>query len=58
MKSKTSMLEYCKVIFEKVSFSHALFKKELHKSSNLLAEEEMDQLYTWCKNRFETINIS
>jgi len=58
MKSKTSMLEYCKVILEKVSFSHELFKKELHKSSNLLSEDEMDQLYSWCKNRFETIKIS
>lgn len=52
------MLEYCKVILEKVSFSHELFKKELHKSSNLLSEDEMDQLYSWCKNRFETIKIS
>ncbi len=58
MKRRTSMLEYCKIILVKVSFSHELFKKELRKSSYLLQEDEMDQLYAWCKKRFGMTIIS
>lgn len=58
MKRRTSMLEYCKIILVKVSFSQELFQKELHKSSCLLQEDEMDQLYDWCKKRFGMTIIS
>jgi len=42
------MLEYCKTILQKVSFSPALFSKELKKSLNWLQKDEAYLLRTWC----------
>ncbi len=42
------MLEYTKTILQKVSFSPALFGKELKKSINWLQKEEVNILRSWC----------
>jgi len=42
------MLEYTKTILQKVSFSPALFGKELKKSLNWLQKEELNILRAWC----------
>lgn len=42
------MLEYTKTILQKVSFSPALFGKELKKSLNWLQKEEVNILRSWC----------
>ncbi|MEQ9217965.1 MAG: hypothetical protein RLO17_07985 [Cyclobacteriaceae bacterium] len=52
-KTKTSQLEYCKIILKKVSFSRELFKKEFTKSLDRLAESESKALSTWCLENFE-----
>jgi len=44
----TAMLEYTKTILHKVSFSPALFGKELRKSLKWLKKEEVYVLRTWC----------
>ncbi len=46
------MLEYSKLILEKVSFDRFLFEKELLKCLNLLIMEEARELRVWCKNKF------
>lgn len=42
------MLEYTKNILQKVSFSQALFGKELKKSLQWLQKEEIYILRSWC----------
>lgn len=42
------MLEYTKTILQKVSFSPALFGKELKKSLKWLQKDEAYILRTWC----------
>jgi hypothetical protein len=42
------MLEYTKTILQKVSFSPALFGKELKKSLQWLHKEEALVLKAWC----------
>ena len=42
------MLEYTKTILQKVSFSPALFGKELKKSLQWLKKEEINILRSWC----------
>jgi hypothetical protein len=42
------MLEYTKTILQKVSFSPALFGKELKKSLQWLQKEEIMALKAWC----------
>jgi hypothetical protein len=46
------MLEYSKLILEKVSFDPKLFTKEYRKAYNVLNESDRTALYAWCKNRF------
>ena len=41
-------LEYAKLILQKVSFSHKLFKKELGKAINHLSREDVIELRFWC----------
>jgi hypothetical protein len=50
-----SMLEYVKLILEKVSFDRRLFEKELEKGIKQLVPSEVRQLKTWCYTRFGTI---
>jgi hypothetical protein len=49
------MLEYCKTVLQKVSFSPALFKKELNKSQKWLQKEEIYLLQAWCVLTFGDI---
>ncbi len=42
------MLEYTKTILQKVSFSPALFGKELRKSLQWLQKDEIYVLRSWC----------
>jgi len=52
MKGKNfrqSMLAYCKLILEKMSFSKKLFLKEYRKSFSYLSEEEQNELKKWVR---------
>ena len=46
------MLEYCKTILSKVSFSKFLFEKELKKAIKALVNEELRELKKWCYTKF------
>lgn len=46
------MLEYCKLILEKVSFDKRLFEKELRKSFQYLLPNEAKELISWVKANF------
>lgn len=46
------MLEYTKLILEKVSFDVRLFHRELRKASHNLSQEEFDRLQSWCNDRY------
>ena len=46
------MLDYVKLILEKVSFDQQLFEKELKKSIKQLISEELDELKNWCYQKF------
>ncbi|MDX2303346.1 MAG: hypothetical protein NW226_11125 [Microscillaceae bacterium] len=45
----SSMLEYCKIILEKMSFDPHLFKKEYRKSLRYLAKHECKELKKWIR---------
>lgn len=49
------MLDYVKVILEKVSFESSLFEKELKKSLKLLSFREVRELRKWCYEKFGSI---
>jgi hypothetical protein len=57
IKSKCSMkmIEYVKLILEKVSFERELFEKELKKGLKLLSFKEIRELRKWCYERFGSI---
>ena len=44
-----TMLEYCKTILHKISFSKSLFKKEYKKTFKYLNERERAELKKWLK---------
>ncbi len=46
------MLEYIKLILQKVSFDQNLFEKELKKSIRQLIKEELEDLKRWCYDNF------
>lgn len=46
------MLEYTKMILEKVSFEPKIFRKELKKAINYISKEEYRHLKDWCKRNF------
>ncbi len=46
------MLEYIKVVLQKVSFNRYLFEKELRKAVRTLIPVELLQLRTWCYEQF------
>ena len=46
------MLEYCKTILSKVSFSKSLFEKELRKAIKALIGDELRELQRWCYVKF------
>lgn len=47
-----TMLEYTKMILEKVSFEPRIFRKELRKSLRYISREEYNHLKNWVKIRF------
>ena len=47
-----TMLEYIKMILQKVSFDKSLFEKELKKAIAMLVPEEIKQLKSWCYAQF------
>ncbi|MBC8154026.1 MAG: hypothetical protein H7Z72_14055 [Bacteroidetes bacterium] len=47
-----TMLEYIKMILQKVSFDKNLFEKELKKAIAMLVPEEIKQLKSWCYEQF------
>ena len=52
IKNLIAMLEYTKMILQKVSFSPALFAKELKKSIKWLQGDEIRALRSWCLTTF------
>jgi hypothetical protein len=46
------MLDYCKIILEKMSFDRALFTKELKKALSYLSEKERIDFKNWCYKKF------
>jgi uncharacterized protein YqeY len=48
----TTLLEYFKIILEKVSFDAKLFEKELRKALAQLAKAELKILKNWCYEQF------
>lgn len=46
------MLEYSKLILQKVSFNGDLFKKELGKAVKFLKRDEIVMLQIWCMVTF------
>lgn len=49
------MLEYIKMILDKVSFDSKLFEKELKKGLKELMPAEMKELKNWCYEKFGKI---
>jgi len=49
------MLEYAKIILQKVSFDGLLFEKELRKVLGDLGKDEPAKLYVWCTEYFGDI---
>lgn len=50
-----SMLEYIKIILDKVSFDKSLFEKELKKGLSQLVPNEIKQLKEWCYAKYGSI---
>ncbi len=48
-----SMLEYCKLILEKISFSRTLFRKEYRKTFRYLDAREHFELKTWLRAKMK-----
>ncbi len=48
----TSMLDYCKLILEKVSFDRKLFEKELVKAVGILIPTDREELKGWVVRNF------
>lgn len=51
-KEQKNMLNYIKVILDKVSFDKHLFEKELRKALKSLMPNEVKVLREWCIQRF------
>jgi hypothetical protein len=47
-----TMLEFSKMILEKVSFEPRIFKKELRKALRKASAEEFRHLMAWCREKF------
>ena len=55
---KQSMLAYCKVVLQKMSFSKRLFLKEYRKSLAWLSPEEQNELRRWVRDWKDNITTS
>lgn len=51
-KLNKTMLDYVKLILEKVSFDQSLFEKELKKSIRDLIHDDLLELKKWCYENF------
>jgi hypothetical protein len=49
------MLEYVKMILDKVSFDKKLFEKELKKGLKDLLPDEIKELKSWCYEKFGSL---
>lgn len=49
-----SMLDYSKMILEKVSFDANLFQKEFRKAISKLMQPDAQELIKWCYSRYGT----
>jgi hypothetical protein len=47
-----TMLEFTKIVLEKVSFSPQLFRKELRKALRKCSSEDFRSLMNWCRTQF------
>lgn len=47
-----TLVEYIKIILQKVSFDAKLFEKELKKAIRMLVPEELSQLKAWCYDQY------
>ena len=52
-KSESSMLKYCKVVLDRISFDRKLLIKEYRKSLKWLSREESTVLKAWMRIRFK-----
>ena len=52
-----SMLEYIKIILQKVSFDRRLFEKELRKAIRMLMPIEIKRLRAWCYENYSTVYL-
>lgn len=50
---KVSMLEYCKLVLVKISFSRRLFRREYRKTFRYLGPKEHFELKNWLRNRLK-----
>ena len=50
-----NMLEYIKIILDKVSFDKKIFEKELKKGLKELLSFEIKELKSWCYEKFGKI---
>tara|TARA_B100000900_G_C20291129_1_gene598128 strand:- start:46 stop:228 length:183 start_codon:yes stop_codon:yes gene_type:complete len=48
------MLEFSKIVLQKVSFDHLLFKKELSKSIKWMNKNDLKDFRKWCLKMFGT----
>ena len=46
------MLEYSKLVLQKVRFSKFLFEKELRKAKSIITNAETKEFCTWCTSEF------
>ncbi len=49
------MLDYAKIILQKVSFNKALFEKELRKALKTLLPNELAAFRAWCYQQFSRL---
>lgn len=47
-----TMLEYCKLILEKVSFDKSLFNRELFKALVQIEPDDLPNFKEWCYRKF------
>ncbi|GLU50879.1 MULTISPECIES: hypothetical protein [Dyadobacter] len=53
-----SMLEYIKIILQKVSFDRRLFEKELRKAIRMLMPAEVKRLRNWCYENYSSVHLA
>lgn len=53
---KTSMLEYCKQVLQRVNFDRRLWAKEYRKSLQWLTVSESKQLREWVRSSKQQMN--